>query len=653
MKPVVFWKPLAARLRNLHPASRRRTRLAAPFDQVTAATGELNTAMQAVETGFLAIGSILETTTGINQALVAQSARLVALAEGPEGGTQIIGDAVAHIGRALDFAAASAGKIDTLVDQLTETSRQIRATLPTQQALTDALNPLKYVQILFRVESASLAPEVQSIFFALNAEIARICQRVESGFQEKFALIASIDQRLNEVVVHLRERQGKTRELLAALQSQLEQSLSSVKAEYAHNQARDNQLGQIALEVKRDTGAVVFSLQAQDMLNQKLQHLRSILGEMRARYDALPGDQNGDCRTLRFIEQAGQLVAAQLDVMKGELRDAGTQVGGGLKKILHKLSGLNEAFALVEQTQAGEITIDGSVQNLVESLENVGHLLLASQELVVGAHRILEPIRSMSTDFTRFMRDLTLDIQLIGLNAEVQSAHVASGTGLEVVSARTSEVSLATCRLSDQLAIAIDRISQNLVGVIESFGLIRSETEYYAGQMTAESTDDENRLHGYRDRMIDVLLQIAEQLPQLQTQAQLAMDHADFSGAALRQIEALQGAVGQLQTSAAATADAEGVHIETAGMTDQFLTGYTMRSQVDVHQRALAAQSVVGTGATPAAPAGADVELFGFENLPPEAAPLVAASPAGDVDLWGDEPVVAPPAQEIPRQEAA
>ena len=656
MTPANFWPLLATRCRNLHPGARRRNRLAAPLAAVDVASAELDRAMQAVEAGFLEIGSILETTIQIEQNLVAQSRRMVGLAEGPEGGTAIIEQAAAHIWRGIEFAENSDQQVVAFIERLSETSRQIQITLPAQQALTEALTPLKYIQILFRVESALLPPEVQTTFLALNAEISRICERVETGFQEKFALIASIGTRLEEANSSLSLRQIATRRQLDALRQKLETSIGSVKADYAKNQARDIRLEAVVPKVKRDTGAVVMSLQAQDMLNQKLQHLHTVLREMTAAHRTMPTDLAGGGRCLRFIEQSGRLVTAQLDVMKSELATAGTQVGGGLAKIIEAMSGLNQDFGVEQSTQAETITIDGGIQNLIEALENVGTLIRASHQLVSETHRTIEPIRGLSTHFTSFMRDLTLDIHLIGLNAEVQSAHVARGTGLEVVSARATEVSLTTCRLSEQLATDIDRITQGLGELIDSFGQIREQTATFVGELTEETKGDADRLHRYRDQVVDVLLQIGEQLPLLETQINTAVSHADFSAAAVVQLEALRTAVGELQTTATATADAAGVSTDTTGLLDQFLKGYTMQSQVDVHQRALglapalaavavgAGAVTSGTDATSGAAASGEIDLFGFDDLgpAPDAPATAAAAPvaAGDIDLWGDDPVV-------------
>ena len=662
MKPPAFLPLLINRLCNLHPGARWRNRLTTPFAEIASASAEVDRAMQGVEAGFLQIGSILETTIQIEQSLVTQSRRMLALAEGPEGGTAIIELAAATIWRGIEFAESSDQQVVEFIERLAATSQKIRETLPAQQSLTDALTPLKYVQILFRVESASLPAEVQSTFLALNTEISRICERVESGFKEKFEIIANIGLSLDSAATSLRLRQSATRQQVIALRAQLEASIGSVKANYAKNQARDGRMESVVPQVKRETGCVVMSLQAQDMLNQKLQHLNSILREMHAAHGAMTHDRTSGGRTLRFVEHASRLVTAQLGVMKTELATAGNQVGGGLSKIIDAMSGINQDFGAAQSQHVSDITIDGGIQNLIEALENVGKLIRASNELVTETHRTIEPIRGMSTQFTSFMRELTLDIHLIGLNAEVQSAHVAQGTGLEVVSARATEVSLTTCRLSEQLAADIDRITRGLGELIDAFGAVREKTEVFVVQLTDETRADEDRLHHYRDQVIDVLMQISEQLPLLEAQIGTAMSHADFSGAAVAQIEALHAAVLTLQTTAATTADEAGVASDTTGLLDQFLKGYTMQSQVDVHNRSLGTgAAVLGTAAATVASAGAAsgataggasgasdgasgaVDLFGFDDLPPAgsagAGSVTAATPVGEIDLWGDDPL--------------
>ena len=78
---------------------------------------------------------------------------MLALAEGPEGGTAIIEQAAATIWRGIEFAKSSDQQVVEFIERLDATSQQIRETLPAQQSLTDARTPLKNVHILFRVES--------------------------------------------------------------------------------------------------------------------------------------------------------------------------------------------------------------------------------------------------------------------------------------------------------------------------------------------------------------------------------------------------------------------------------------------------------------------------------------------------------------------
>jgi hypothetical protein len=123
----------------------------------------------------------------------------------------------------------------------------------------------------------------------------------------------------------------------------------------------------------------------------------------------------------------------------------------------------------------------------------------------------------------------------------------------------------------------------------------------------------------------------------------------------MAQIEALQVAVSGLETTAAALADAHGVPTETTGLMDQFLKGYTMRSQVDVHQRTLATAPVeagAAAGATPGA--NAEVDLFGFDELGPATPAHPDPLPASEVDLWGEEsPLATKPSDATPVAPAA
>ena len=644
MSAAVLRRKIAAQWSRLTPFSKRLQRDLPPhFTQVRAAGENVDRAMKEIEERFLHIGTTLEAITTTGQDLVSHCESLIALALGQGGGEIMIDDAAQHIWRAVEFVENNDRNMEQLILQLTNSNERIRQTLATEQTLVRTLAPLNFVKTLFRVESASLSPDVQDMFYALAREIDRIRLRVEGGFREKFQLIREIQVILSKAIAHLIAEQSIAKQSVAGLRQHMTDSLAAMKGSYEKNRDRDTRLSGVSQAVNNETSRVVMSLQFQDILTQRLQHSHKVLEEMAERFTAIPVERAEACQSLRFIEQSGRIVFAQLAGMKEELAKAGATIGEGLAQITCQMEALDGNCLALRDLDSVTTGVDGAVQILLDSLDSVRNLVQAADLHAMEAHQTIQPIGGMTTNFTGFMRELSLEIQLIGLNAEVQAAHVGQGTGLEVLSAHTSSISRETSELSEALAKDLDTLTSGLDQVVAGFQEIRDENAVFSKELEQDFVKDEAALHDYRNTSLQVLRHISELLPKMNAQTRSALDQVDFPAVASEPLTALQTAITELSDAAQVAANLAGVRVETKGLTDHHLGRYTMRSEVDIHQKAVSGKpSAPGPVETPGT--HGEVELFGDPpsvaasppKPPTSATPLPAA--ADNVDLWEDIP---------------
>lgn len=632
---------------------RHRATLPPHFRTVRQSQQALQAAVAEMEKRFLAISTSLENTTVIGRDLVEHGEGLISLALGQGGGQITIETTAEHIWAAIEFVERNVRHYAQLNSQLTRSSQQITRTLAAEQSLSRTLAPLTYVQTLFRVESAACAPEVQTMFLALVHEIDRIRQHVESGFREKFQLIREIQAILDRANLHLLGRQSQAQEAVATLRAQLTQSIDAMKASYERNRDRDTRLANESKAVNQATGQVVISLQFFDILTQKLQHIDKIIADMEAQYAAPPAGKAAVCQLLRRLQQSGRLCDAQLASVETELQHAATTINDGLHRITEQMAALDSDCLALRDFDNVTTGVDGAVQILLDSLVDVHQLVQKAEAHAVDSHQAILPIGGMTTNFTSFIRKLAFEIQLIGLNAEVQAAHVGQGTGLEVLSAQTSAISRDTSQLSTDLAVELDTLTAGLDQVVTSFGTMREENARFSQTLAATIAEDNASLHDYRNSALKVLQHLAELLPQLQEHVQSAAQTADFTSFVTQPLRQLRGAVTSLAAAAGAHADLGDDNAAPPQTADQFLHLYTMRSEIDVHRAALANAP---TDAPAAPPAPDNVELFDSpEPAPVAAPPSSAAAPSGEVDLWLDEPAAPatpPPSQPDQRQSA-
>lgn len=635
------WEKLAMQAGRLKPFRwNLHHQLARQFAPIRTTTRELDAVMIEVEARFLEISNLVESTTTTAQELVLNGEGLIALALGQGGGQIIIEATTDHIWHAIEFVERNAVGSDTLIQQLVEADEQIGRTLAAEQALARTLAPLTYVQTLFRVESAGLPAEVQVMFQALAAEIERVRQRVESEFREKFRLIREIKAILDQSIDQLSIRQAHAKRAVAELRDHLKSSLVQMKVAYEAYRDRNTHLNGVSTAIAAETGRMVMSLQFFDAFTQKLQHGRKILEEMENGIATLPPQRGEACRRLRFLQQAGQVCGAQVESMKVELSRSGKDLEAGLHAILEQMKSLDGDCLALRDLDDVTTGVDGAVQILLDSLVDVQRLVREAESFALDAYQAIQPIGGKTTSFTSFIRTLSFEIQLIGLNAELQSAQVGHGTGLEVLSAQMSAISRETSQLSTGLALELDTLTAGLEVIVDAFRKQQDDNVSYNKTLAHEAKTASTGLHDYRDSSLKVLQQLGDLLPRLEEQIHTAKEQVNFVTLTHEPLTKLQTAVAELAVAAQSAADRSGLPVETTGLTDHFFQFYTMKAESEVHRQALgqtaptaAEQSVVkGDGA---------VDLFGFD------VPVPGGNSAnGDVELFGfDEPAVTAPAR--------
>lgn len=650
MNSTVLRQKMTAQWSRLTPFTKRVQRDLPPcFARIRSEEEEVGLAMKEIEERFLQIGTTLESITTTGRDLVAHCESLITLALGQGGGELMIENAAKHIWRAVDFVEKNDRNMEELIGRLNNSNERISQTLATEQVLLRTLAPLNFVKTLFRVEAAGLSPDVQDMFCALAHEIDRIRLRVEGGFREKFQLIREIQAILGKSIAHLLKEQSLAKKSVAGLRQHMTDSLAAMKVSYEKNRDRDTRLSGVSQAMNNETGRVVMSLQSQDILTQKLQHIRTVLAEMESRFDSLPQERSGACTSLHFIEQSGRIAVAQLTSMAEELTKAGQTIGDGLHQIIGQMEALDSNCLALRDLDTVTTGVDGAVQILLDSVADVQQLMKTADHQAKEAHETIAPIGGMTMNFTSFIRELSLEIQLIGLNAEVQAAHVGQGTGLEILSAHTSSISRETRELSEALAKDLDSLTSGLDKVVASFRDIREDNVSFSRELFGEFDQDTKALHDYRNSSLKTLTQVSELLPRLETQTRLALEQVDFASVASAPLTALKAAVATLADTAFAAAHQAGVKVETKGLTDHQIGRYTMRSEVDIHL-----QTLTGKSKNVSAPAEAttlkhdDIELFDSVSDPalssapttppvPQAKPPVATPPTtadANIELW-------------------
>jgi hypothetical protein len=582
------------------------------FEQLREAQLHLDGATRKLERQFLATSTQLESLAQCGEEFVKQIENLVRLATGQDGDHSVFAEAIQLVEQATQFLAGCRVQTGRMLEELKEYSGQIEHLLGFEAELQRTMLPLTFVQTLFKAESAPLGPGVQQMFTALTREIEALHARVREIFGTKFKQLEQTRATIGKVIGQL-ERQAQTlQEVTTTQKAQIESSIEALKKELFSNQERDVRLHRLSKDFSREVGQTVVSLQFQDIVNQKIQHIREALPRIEAKYAELIGVANPGARIeqLRFLNQSCRIEAEQLQAARGDLSGAEGTIQASINRMLSRLAEVDSRSLSLEEFKLLTTSFDGMVQVLVETIEEVRNLVTATAAGAAEAYELLRPLGSLASDLTGIVRGVSAQIKLIGLNAQVQAARAAldrRGAGLEVLSARTSEISSETARISQEAAGRLDQLAAGLAGCVKAFGELRANGLAQQGILSERGGAEEERLHAFRDRALETLRAIGDSLDGIRARALQTLESAHFTEFLEETLPALLTPLAGIAAEADRLLGSHGVSTDQSCFVGDFRRHYTMHSEREVFD------GVVEGAGTRAAGGSSDAAALDFE----------------------------------------
>ena len=494
------------------------------FAQLREASANLKTSSASLETQFLATSSELGSLAEMGNAFVKHVEKLVGLATGKDCDHTVFSNAIELIQHSTQFLSECQAETGRMLETLRRDHAQIERLLGMEVELQRTMLPLKFVQTLFKSESAPLGPGVQQMFTALTHEIESLHGQVREIFGTKFKQLEETRHVIGQVIGQLEEQARSLEKMAAVHKAQIETSLKTLQQEMSANQERDHRLNSLTQNLAREMNQIVMGVQFQDIVNQKLQHVTAALEQVEATFERLLDKQGSPLsEPLQFLYQSCRLEAEQVQSARDELATAETSIRDSIQKVLTHLTEVDAKCLTLEDFKLLTTSYDGMVQVLVETLEEVRELVTATVAGATQVYEILKPLGNLASDLTVVVRELSVRIHLIGLNAQVQAAWAAQdhgGSGLEVLAARTSEISEETNRISEQAATALDALTRGLAENVEALEQLRSRGISQQSVLNDQGVAEEQRLHAFRDRALDALRDIGTSLDRIRKQAE-------------------------------------------------------------------------------------------------------------------------------------
>jgi len=164
--------------------SSKKRRLKPLLAQLQSASTPLAALSSEIEERFLACGQALHDQAELTTRLAQQSARLKAFGQHAEQSDTAIRRVSRLISTHLSLSEEFAREVERLAKSLDDHATHLQALLGDQQQLERSFAPMRFLHAFFRIESATLPAELQSLFHAVTAEIQRLYTDVTASFAE-------------------------------------------------------------------------------------------------------------------------------------------------------------------------------------------------------------------------------------------------------------------------------------------------------------------------------------------------------------------------------------------------------------------------------------------------------------------------------------
>ncbi|MDQ8184778.1 hypothetical protein [Pelagicoccus sp. SDUM812002] len=328
--------------------------------------------------------------------------------------------------------------------------------LQMQNDMVSSLEPLKFMLVFFKIEASQLSEENRQTFHSVAEEISHLHVLVDETFQKN---IKNLQDARNAIVTAEKNTQSERKlqsKLISGKQAEIANAIKDLKQQIESNSRCSADLDQHADGFEQAIGKLVMSLQYEDIIRQRCETILRDLG-----------------RKPEEVSQCSWLVytATQIETAAEEIRQSSNELNDGLNAIDYRAKELYRSATTMDQFENITASADGMVQILLESLESIRSMLTHSIRLSQDSRDAIQPVQTLTKELSAIVFEVSIKIQFIALNAQVRSIQVGEGSGLEVLAARTADISAELRHLGNCTASQINKLHEaieELVGTIQS-----------------------------------------------------------------------------------------------------------------------------------------------------------------------------------------
>lgn len=567
--------------------------------------GALAELAAAVEEKFVALGGALQDQAELSGRLVRSGTALLQLSGGGQADGDALREATNLVQHTLALAHESSGATVALFERMDRYHDQIGRLLEEERCVERTLAPLRIIQALFRIESASLPVDVQTAFAALAGEIPQFEAQVRDAFAQHAEVLSATRRDIVATTTRLREREVARATAIATRRQRIGDTLAALEREVAGIRSRDSQLDALIKQIDRCAGAVVVSLQYQDITRQKMEHVRQALRDIASRPE--PTDRDQAATDLNFLHNACRLEAGQAESIRDELQQAVTTVNGGARDILEGLKRIETECWPRAELDAATAAAAARVQLLQTTRREADALLAEAWDGARAAIALVQSFGGVASNVATTAREMAEGMRMIALNAQVQAAQAGElGAGLLILAERTYLISEEIKLVTRNIGAEFTEAAQQLDAVVAQGEALMSRATDQRTAAGAASANVEANLNRHRDTSAKLFQEIAGLLAEIEKRATAMAIGADFGDTFCLPLDRLRDHLREIASVVEASAR---FRPDASASLDELKARYTMESERRVHATALGGAPAPSVPADPA-PVTDNVELF-------------------------------------------
>ncbi|MEM9158307.1 MAG: methyl-accepting chemotaxis protein [Verrucomicrobiota bacterium] len=420
---------------------------------------------------------------------------LLRLAGGHQNGASVLLEAAKTLEEPMAHIENSLSKRKKLGALMAECEEIADNLLHRQKDMIGKLQPLKFMLVFYKIEAANLSAEHQSTFITVSKEIMRLHQMVDETFRKNIEQLTHAKGKIAHAIRRFDHEHSKHSKEVSAQRKEISNTIATLNQQLERNSLQDTDLNHVTQSFQGAIEGLVVSLQIEDIFRQRCEAIKQSLAE----------------KPCGISSQAWALLnARKLDTASSEIAKSSKDVEESLASILAQSNELDQVSVGMQQFEHMTASADGMVQILLESFDSMKEVFVHSEKLSNESREAVSPVKSLVEGLSVIVTEVSINIQFIALNAQVRSIQVGEGSGLEVLAARTAEISAQLRELGSSTARDIEKIQT----AVESLSSLIDE-DHSSNAVQSRKLEDSGsamveQLHQLRDQTFDSLSQVAD-----------------------------------------------------------------------------------------------------------------------------------------------